>query len=151
LIILGDGPARVAVERAAAGLSHVRILGPKYGKELSDIVRGARFSVIPSEWYENCPRSCIESFACGTPVIGANIGGIPEMVEHNETGLLFTPASADDLHQKIDYLFSHPEEATRMGKAARVKAEREYSARSHVDRLLALYLEMLGGQCRATA
>lgn len=146
LLIVGEGPMRQRLERMAAteNMRNVRILGPKSGAELIDLIRCARFSVIPSEWYENCPRSCIESFACGTPVIGANIGGIPEMVEDHKTGLLFEPFSADDLRAKIDYLFARNAEAAQMGRAARVKAEREYSPSSHLERLLGVYQELHG-------
>jgi glycosyltransferase involved in cell wall biosynthesis len=141
LLIVGDGPQRAALEAVVARdrMDNVEIVGPKWGQELIDLMRGARFSVIPSEWYENCPRSCIESFACGTPVIGANIGGIPEMVDNDETGLLFTPFSATDLRAKIEYLFARNALAARMGKAARAKAEREYSPESHLRRLLEVY------------
>jgi glycosyltransferase involved in cell wall biosynthesis len=132
---------RPALERvvSAERLEHVRVVGPRYGQALIDLMRGARFSVIPSEWYENCPLSCIESFACGKPVIGANIGGIPEMVTDGETGLLFEPFSADDLRRKIEFLLARDAETVRMGRAARAKAEREYSAASHLDRLLEFY------------
>lgn len=153
LVIVGDGPVRPALERTVAegGLSHVRIVGPKFGDELVEILRGARFSVIPSEWYENCPRSCVESFACGTPVIGANIGGIPEMVDDGENGLLFTPFSATDLREKIEYLFARDADAARMGRAARAKAERDYSAAGHLSRLLAVYRDTLGSDAYAVA
>jgi glycosyltransferase involved in cell wall biosynthesis len=148
LLIVGEGPQRPALEAfvAAHRMDHVRIVGPKWGDELVDLMRGARFSVIPSEWYENCPRSCIESFACGTPVVGANIGGIPEMVEDGETGLLFEPFSARDLREKIEYLFARNDEAARMGRAARAKAEVEYSPASHVHRLLEVY-HAAGASC----
>ncbi len=146
LLIVGEGPLRTVLEQIVERdcLGHVRILGPKWGGELVDIMRGARFSVIPSEWYENCPRSCIESFACGTPVIGSNIAGIPEMVDDGETGLLFTPFSATELRDKIEYLFARPSLAAHMGRAARAKAEREYSTASHLDRLLTLYRALTG-------
>jgi glycosyltransferase involved in cell wall biosynthesis len=146
LVIVGDGPLRSVLERMVEtdGLDNVRVAGPKSGQALIDLIRGARFSVIPSEWYENCPRSGIESFACGTPVIGADIGGIPEMVEDGQTGLLFTPFSADDLRKKIEYLFARDDESVRMGKAARAKAEREYSAASHLARLLDVYRSTVG-------
>jgi glycosyltransferase involved in cell wall biosynthesis len=151
LLVIGDGPARASLERAAAGLDHVRVLGPKHGGELQDLVRGARFSVIPSEWYENCSMSCIESFACGTPVIGARIGGLPEMIEHNETGLLVEPGSPVDLREQIEWLFARPSEAARMGRAARAKAEFDYSPQVHLDRLLNVYHEALGAECRVSA
>ena len=153
LLIVGEGPLREPLERMVEGeqLQNVRILGPRWGSELVELMRGARFSVIPSEWYENCPRSCIESFACGKPVIGANIGGIPEMVDDGESGLLFTPFSANDLRAKIDYLFDRPALAVQMGRAARAKAAREYSPESHLERLLAVYDEALGRGSHAHA
>jgi glycosyltransferase involved in cell wall biosynthesis len=146
LLVVGEGPQRETLEKvvAAERLDNVELVGPKWGQELIDVMRGARFSIIPSEWYENCPRSCIESFACGTPVIGANIGGIPEMVEDGETGLLFEPFSATALRAKIEQLFARKDECVRMGKAARAKAEREYSLESHLRRLLVVYEEVLG-------
>jgi glycosyltransferase involved in cell wall biosynthesis len=153
LLIVGEGPLRQPLEQLVETdrLHNIQIVGPKWGTELIDLMRGARFSVIPSEWYENCPRSCIESFACGVPVIGANIGGIPEMVDDGETGLLFTPFSADDLRDKIEFLFARKNLSARMGKAARAKAEREYSLEAHLRRLLRVYAEVLDVPYRATA
>jgi glycosyltransferase involved in cell wall biosynthesis len=146
LVIAGEGPLRPVLERTVAerGLSHVRVVGPKYGQELIDLVRHARFSVIPSEWYENCPRSLIESFASGTPVIGANIGGIPEMVDDGVNGLLFTSFSKEELREKIEYLWDRPALVADLGRMARIKAEREYSTQAHLDRLLAVYDQALG-------
>jgi glycosyltransferase involved in cell wall biosynthesis len=146
LVVVGDGPVRPVLEQMVQtrGLHNVRVIGPRSGQELIDIQRNARFSVIPSEWYENCPRSCIESFATGTPVIGARIGGIPEMVDDGQTGLLFTPFSRQELRTKIEYLFDRDDESARMGRQARHKAEQEYGARSHVRRLMTIYDDVLG-------
>jgi glycosyltransferase involved in cell wall biosynthesis len=151
LLIVGEGPLRGPLERmvAADGLDNIEVLGPKWGAELVDLVRGATFSVIPSEWYENSPRSCIESFACGTPVIGANIGGIPEMVDDGETGLLFEPFSAVDLREKMEYLRARPALVAAMGRAARAKAESEYSPERHLGRLLAVYRDATAAKDRA--
>lgn len=146
LIVVGDGPVRPTLTRMVErdGLTNVKVIGPRSGQDLIDLLRHARFSVIPSEWYENCPRSCIESFACGTPVIGADIGGIPEMIDEGETGLLFPAFSRDALRDRIEYLFDRDDEAARMGRLARAKAEREYSAESHMRRLMAVYDDVLG-------
>jgi glycosyltransferase involved in cell wall biosynthesis len=145
LVIVGDGPMFPVLERAIEEkrIANVRLAGPKYGHELIDIVRRARFSVIPSEWYENCPRSCIESFACGTPVIGARIGGIPEMVEDGVNGLLFTPFSVQELRSRIEHLFNSESDVAEMGRAARRKAEREYSTPAHLAKLLSEYAAVL--------
>ena len=83
-------------------------VGFKSGDELSDLIRKARASVYPSEWYENCPFSVMESISLGTPVLGADIGGIPELVvsEKAAYGMLFRPGDADDLEDKIKKLWS---------------------------------------------
>jgi len=150
LVVVGDGPLRPVLERLVERdhLTRVRIVGPLHGQALVDILRKARFSVIPSEWYENCPMACLESFACGTPVVGARIGGIPELVDDGETGLLFTPFSTDDLRAKLQYMLDHEADATRMGRLARAKAERHYSAPAHVRRLTAIYREVIDSRER---
>ncbi|MEG2164602.1 MAG: glycosyltransferase family 4 protein, partial [Bacteroidales bacterium] len=73
--------------------------------EVRDLLAKARCSVIPSEWNENNPLSVIESLCMGTPVLGANIGGIPELI-NKENGLLFKPSDSDDLKNKIIELFT---------------------------------------------
>ena len=147
LVVIGEGPERAALARGRQRLRDVprgRDSDPKYGDDLRRLLRNARFSVIPSEWYENCPRSCIESFASGTPVIGADIGGIPEMVRHGETGLLFEPFSTDALRGYGSSSYS-PTTGWRpgWGRAARARAEDEYSAPRHIERLLGVYEETL--------
>src|SRR5699024_9685915 len=63
-------------------------------------------SIYPSEWYENCPFSVMESQMYGTPVLGADIGGIPELIEAGKTGTLFESGNANDLKEKIQTLWS---------------------------------------------
>ena len=65
----------------------------------------ARFSIYPSEWYENCPFSVMESQMYGTPVLGANIGGIPELIQVGKTGELFKSGNGKDLKEKIEKLW----------------------------------------------
>jgi glycosyltransferase involved in cell wall biosynthesis len=113
---------------------------------LASLIRRARFTVFPSEWYENCSIALIESYACGKPVVGANIGGIYEMIDQGETGLLFEPFSAADLAEKINYLLAHEDVAERMGKNARAKAEKEYGPERHYGELMGLYSEFFGSQ-----
>lgn len=87
--------------------TNVEILGHKSRDEVHDIVKGAKFLICPSEWYENYPFAVIESLFLGKAVVGSKIGGIPEMVLHNQTGLLFEPFNADDLAEKINYLLAN--------------------------------------------
>lgn len=102
LHIVGDGPEREAIERliASAGPqaeSRIHLLGYKNGEDLQREVGNARFSVLSSEWRENMPYSGLESLAAQTPVIGANIGGIPELVVEGETGFAFESGNVSDL------------------------------------------------------
>ena len=84
-------------------------VGFKTGEELNSLIRGALFSVIPSEWYENCPFSVMESQQLLTPVLGANIGGIPELVVESETGWLFESGNAAELTGRIKDLYKGSE------------------------------------------
>ena len=102
LHIVGDGPERGAIEQliASAGqqaASRIHLLGYKSGEKLHREVGNARFTVLSSEWRENMPYSGLESLAAQTPIIGARIGGIPELVEEGKTGVTFESGDAVDL------------------------------------------------------
>ena len=102
LKIVGDGPERGAIEQliASAGqqaASRIHLLGYKSGEKLHREVGNARFTVLSSEWRENMPYSGLESLAAQTPIIGARIGGIPELVEEGKTGVTFESGDAVDL------------------------------------------------------
>lgn len=89
------------------GVSNIENVGFKSGEELVRLISGAKFSIYPSEWYENGPFSVMESQMYGTPVIGADIGGIPELINHKKTGELFESGNASDLKQKIEKLWQN--------------------------------------------
>lgn len=103
LQIVGTGPKEDELKEFAQSnrMGNVRFLGYKQGKELNELVAGAYFVIVPSEWYENNPMTIIEAYSVGTPVIGARIGGIPEIVIEGQTGFQFESGNADDLMTKI--------------------------------------------------
>ena len=101
-VFAGTGP----LESELSGIPNVRNVGFQRGKALEKLIREARFSIYPSEWYENCPFSVMESQMYGTPVLGADIGGIPELIEAGKTGTLFESGNANDLKEKIQTLWS---------------------------------------------
>lgn len=106
LHIVGDGPERELIERliASAGpraTSRVHLLGYKSGGDLQREVGNARFSVLSSEWRENMPYSGLESLAAQTPIIGAGIGGISELVEEGKTGFTFESGNITDLRDGL--------------------------------------------------
>lgn len=103
-IFAGTGP----LESELSGITNIKNVGFQRGNALEQLIREARFSVYPSEWYENCPFSVMESQMYGTPVLGANIGGIPELIEADKTGALFESGNVNDLKEKIQTLwFDH--------------------------------------------
>ena len=79
----------------------MKYLGFKTGEELYRIIAEAAISVCPSEWYENCPYSVMESVLLGTPVVGSKMGGIPELIESGKTGELFEAGNVEDLMKAI--------------------------------------------------
>jgi len=100
-IFAGRGP----LEAETAGIPNIRNVGFQSRTALENLVRKARFSVYPSEWYENCPFSVMESQMYGTPVLAADIGGIPELIDIGRTGELFKSSDSSDLQVKIARLW----------------------------------------------
>lgn len=119
-VLAGNGPLKDQVD----GIPNVRNVGFLSGGVLISVIRNASFSVIPSEWFENCPYSVIESLMYGTPVLGARIGGIPELIQDGTTGELFTSGDVDDLTGKIRNLWDN---------AGRVETYRENCSRIGFD------------------
>lgn len=101
-IFAGNGPLRDQINKRA-NAEDMGFLGTD---ELMELVSKARLSVVPSECYENCPFSVLESKINGTPVIGADIGGIPELIDDGRTGELFRCGDADELRDKISTLLA---------------------------------------------
>ena len=104
-IFAGTGP----LEEEIAGVPNIQNVGFQRGQALEALIREARFSICPSEVYENCPFSVMESQMYGTPVLGANIGGIPELIEPGKTGELFESGNAAQLKGKIQALWENRE------------------------------------------
>lgn len=104
LVVVGDGPLRGELEKKANG--NIEFVGFKQWNDIKNIVGKARFTVIPSEWYENNPLSVIEAQCLGTPVLGARIGGIPELINEGETGMTFEGRNVDDLSRKIEAMWT---------------------------------------------
>lgn len=98
-----------SAESEISKVPNAEYVGFKTGEELKELISKALCSVYPSEWYENCPFSVIESQMYGTPVIGSRMGGIPELIDEGKTGLLFEAGNVDDLEKKLRYLLETQE------------------------------------------
>jgi len=118
---------------------NIRNLGFQTGDALTELIRKARCSVYPSIWYENCPFSVMESIALGTPVIGADIGGIPELIEDGKTGLLFESGNTAAFEKAVATLLQDDALAEEMHQNC-LKQHFD-TAREYGEKLLKLYTE----------
>lgn len=102
-VFAGSGP----LEHLLEGIPNIQNVGFQRGEALERLVREARFTVYPSEWYENCPFSVMESQMYGTPVLGADIGGIPELIQPGITGHLFQSGNIECLRNSVQALWEN--------------------------------------------
>lgn len=122
-----------------AGFGHVRMLGAIGVDQVRQEMLDAQCLVMPSIWYENFPRTLVEAFACGLPVIASRLGAMAELVEDGVTGLLFEPGSADGLAECIRWAIANPARMREMGGNARKVFEARYSAEENYRMLTAIY------------
>jgi glycosyltransferase involved in cell wall biosynthesis len=150
LKIAGTGPELESSRELAARLqADVTFLGHLGGPALHDVVRSARAVVLPSEWYENAPVSVLEAYALGKPVIGARVGGIPELVRENETGVTFDSGSVSSLQAALLDMKSRPDaQLEQMGRTGRRWVEQEFTVGMYQQRILAAYRDV--GVCVPT-
>lgn len=143
LKIAGDGPL---YKDLVARFPGAEFLGyQQQGEGLNDLIRHARAVIVPSEYYENCSMSVLEAMSFGKPVVGGNIGGIPEQIRDGQEGRLFEPGNARELAAILDSLSCNPETARELGVRARQRLESKYSLRVHMEELIALYEKLLKG------
>lgn len=145
LLIIGEGELKKDLEKyiLQENIAGIKFLGHIKGERLKTTIRNSQLAILPSEWYENCPASILEAFALGKPVIGSDIGGIPELIEDGVDGLLFEPGNAEELSEKIAYLISRPQLGEQMGKNARKKMEEKYNPEVYYQRLMGVYQKLL--------
>jgi glycosyltransferase involved in cell wall biosynthesis len=141
LRLIGVGPMETDLRALAAALgAKVEFRGYMHGEPLHEQLRGARALVLPSEWYENAPISVLEAYCSGKPVIGARIGGIPELILEEKTGCLFESGNVDDLAATLGRFAELPDAVIEeMGGAAREHAVRTYNSERYLDEMLSLY------------
>ena len=132
-VFAGSGPLEDIVNQSA----NIKNVGFQKGKDLQELIVKAQFSIYPSEWYENCPFSVMESQMYGTPVIGAAIGGIPELVQEGTNGDLFESGNADELKKKIEALWLDKERLKKYSENCR-KGQYD-GTKEYCQKLLEIY------------
>ncbi len=140
LLIAGTGPEEERLRKLAADLAApVTFLGHRTGQDLADLVKGALAVVLPSEWYENAPLSVLEAMAAGKVILGADIGGIPELLVRQPPDLLFASGNVAALRGAIDRVTALPASTlSDIGHVNRAFAL-TFSRTRYRDEMMALY------------
>ncbi len=139
LRIIGDGPLRDKLEKMANKNDNIIFEGYKDWDELKDILGNAKFIVVPSEWHEVFGLVSIEAQALGTPVLAANIGGLPETVKPGKTGLLFESGNKEDLKGAIEKMFNTNFYYKEISELTRT----EFSSLRHYENLMEIYKSVI--------
>ena len=135
LIVIGGGELLPELQKTYVDCKQIEFKGQMQWEEFMPILRGARFMVLPAEWSENNPLTVIESQSLGTPVLGARIGGIPELIEEGVSGMTFTSGDVEDLKDKIKKMFNHEFDYDAIAK----NAIERYSSEAYYEKLMAFY------------
>jgi glycosyltransferase involved in cell wall biosynthesis len=136
LILAGDGPDRHALQAVAP--AEVVFKGRVDPNEVTQLLTGARALIVPSRWYEGAPRSVIEAYAAGVPVIATRFGALPEIVEHGVSGLLVPPGGTDGWVEAVETLMDATT-AARLGEGAFDRWARLHSPDSGLEGLERAY------------
>jgi glycogen(starch) synthase len=146
LMIASDGPARPALERRAVELNLtdvVEFLGWVEFDRMAALMNSATMVLMPSRCYEGFGLVALEAALMARPVVASRVGALPEVIADGQTGVLVDPEDSHALAEAIAYLLDHPEAATRMGEAARRRAQELFSFKRHVDAFDALYRRLI--------
>ena len=141
LLIIGEGPMEQELRDwiARRERANVTLLGQVSKQEVLAAIRGSRFLVFPSVWYETFGLTMIEALSCSTPVICSNDGTGGEIIHDGETGLHFTLGDPVSLRAKVRWANQHPEEIRDMGRRGRSRYEDDYTEEANYSRLLDIY------------
>ena len=137
--VAGTGPELPLLDSA----SNIDYLGSLAADDVRDRMQKATALVLPSIVYENFPRTLVEAYASGLPVVASRIGALAELVDDGKTGLLFDTADADDLGRKLRWALDHPDLMDRMGREARTRYEALFSADHNHTLLMEVYEEAM--------
>ena len=146
LKIMGDDTTEEAIRLKEyvknKALLNIEFLGFKCGTELEEVIKGARFTMIPSIWYDNLPNTALESFQYSKPVVASDIGSLPELVIDEYNGYLFDPYSVDELVEKIK-LLDDMELVKKMGNNSRKLLEEKFAPEKHYEALFNIFSQVV--------
>lgn len=147
LLIAGDGPEKENIEKYIKdnGLKdRIRLLGYLNQNEIKKYISNAKFVVVPSIWYENCPYSILETMEIGKPIIGSKIGGIPELIEDSKNGFLYEYNDINQLEEKMKLLFNNQKIVDEQSKTSKILFEEKYNKDIYYNEISKIYKRLLG-------
>ena len=146
LYIAGDGPEKENILEFIKQKkleNKIKLLGFLNKGQVKDTVSKCSFIIVPSIWYENCPYSVLETMAIGKPVIGSNMGGIPELVKNEKTGLIYNFDNIEELSEKMKLLFENRELAESYGSNAKDDAKESFSKELYYNNIVNIYNNLI--------
>ena len=151
LLYMGDGPGMAELRALRETLSSkADIIIAGHRSDAAAILATVDVCVVPSLWQDAFPLAVLEAMAASRPIVATSVGGIPEMVEHNVTGLLVPPADETALAQALAALLRDRATAERLGMAARQRVVERFTAERQISELTALVEAAFGDQCDAS-
>ena len=135
LVVIGGGELEEELIKEYQACKNIEFLGQKDWESFRPVLEKARFMVIPSEWSENNPLTVIEAQSLGTPVLGARIGGIPELIEEGVTGMTFESGNVEDLKDKIEAMTRQSFDYEALAESA----QKRYNAETYYEKIMEVY------------
>lgn len=137
--VAGTGPDAGLLQNQVG----IELLGPIGLTEVRVEMTRATALILPSVCYDSFPRTLVEAFACGLPVIASRMGSLPELIQDGVTGLLFESGNAFDLAEKMRWAQAHPDALAKMGENARRQFDLHYSEEENYRQLMSIYKEAI--------
>lgn len=147
LKIVGEGPLSEQVAQHSQQVVGIDWLGKLTRPEVIDLMKNAHALIFPSLWYEAFPLVIVEAYASGLPVIASNLGSQSSLIQHQKTGLHFSPGNIDDLVRQVEWSLNHPSEMATMRQATRAEFEMKYTAEQNYAILMDAYKKTIQDYC----
>ncbi len=143
LKILGDGPQAGMVKEFASRNPSIQWLGQQSGDVVQKVVGQATALIVPLTWYEGLPKTIIEAFSVGTPIVASDLGAMSEVIEPEKTGVLFEPGNSQKLRDALRWMAVDPARAKSMRREVRTVFEQRYTADHNYRLLMEIYNQVL--------
>jgi glycosyltransferase involved in cell wall biosynthesis len=145
-LIAGDGPARKRLKKMTEDLGIARhVVFTGFSENIPEIYSFTDVAIL-SSWSEGLPQSILQAMAAGIPVVATNVGGVPEVVFHEKTGILIGPGDHEGLAKGIIRILNKPDEALKFAANAKELVLKEHSIKLMVDKIESLYKKLLASK-----